>query len=105
MDNQGTAGDGQLSITDGAFLLKAKIRTNITRVMATYLTLLEDVSEEHDESMGKLVDALAPDQKQFAILADHFGDARFEAIRRHVLKAGNDSIRELEGMIDALQIR
>ncbi len=92
----------QLTLPSPAILLKAKARTTINRVMATYLSNLEEVADQHDESMGRLIDALPAAERAKVHLADHFGETRFEAIRKHVLKAGNDSLRELEDQIDVI---
>lgn len=92
------------SVPSNADLLRAKTRLAITRVFKTYLDLLEQIADEHDESMGKLIDALPPEHKASVHLADHFGDARFAAIRRKVLETGNDAMRELHEMIDGLRL-
>ncbi len=91
-----------VELPDVNTLLKFKARQAINRVMATYLSNLEEVADEHDESMGKLIDALPDALKAHVALADHFGESRFEAIRKHVLKAGNDALRELEDQIDVM---
>lgn len=92
------------SVPSNSDLLKAKTRLAITRVFKTYLDLLEQVADEHDEAMGKLIDALPPEHRASVYLADHFGEARFAAIRRKILEAGNDSIRECHDMIDGLRL-
>lgn len=92
------------SVPSNAELLRAKTRLAITRVFKTYLDLLEQITEEHDEAMGKLMDALPPEHRASVHLADHFGEARFAAIRRRVLEIGNDSIREISEMIDGLRL-
>lgn len=92
------------SLPSNAELLKAKSRLAITRVFKTYLDLLEQVADEHDEAMGKLIDALPPEHRALVYLADHFGEARFAAIRRKVLESGNDAVRELHDMIDGLRL-
>lgn len=92
------------SVPSNAELLRAKTRLAITRVFKTYLDLLEQIADEHDESMGKLIDALPPEHRASVHLADHFGDARFAAIRRKVLETGNDAVRELHEMIDGLRL-
>jgi hypothetical protein len=76
----------------------------ITRVFKTYLDLLEQIADEHDEAMGKLIDVLPPEHKASVHLADHFGEARFAAIRRKVLEVGNDAARECSDTIDSLRI-
>ncbi len=91
-----------IELPDTGTLLKFKARQAINRVMATYLGSLEEVSDEHDEAMRKLIDALPESLRVHVMLADHFGEARFEAIRKHVLKAGNDALREWEDQTDVL---
>lgn len=93
-----------VSVPDPASLLKAKIAMTLNRVMWAYLSNLEMVSDEHDEAMGKLMDVLPQEHRASVHLADHFGEARFEAIRAGVLKAGNDCRRELEEHVDALRL-
>jgi hypothetical protein len=93
-----------LSLPDPATLLKAKITLAINRLMATYLSSWEDTADQHDESMGKLMDSLPAEHKGSMVLADSFGEARWDAVRRHVLKTGNEGIRELHETIDALHL-
>lgn len=95
---------GALTLPDAATLIKAKALLATNRMMATYLTILEEIVDEHDEAMGKLMDALPPEHKANVVLADHLGDARLEAIRRRVLKVGNDARRELDETVDNLRI-
>ena len=82
----------------------AKIDIVVFRIMATYLGNLEQLADEHDEAMGKLMDALPAEHKASVHLADIYGEARFDAIRRHVLKAGNDGRRELEETVQFLRL-
>lgn len=94
------AGQQHISLPSTSTLLKAKIRMAVNRVMATYLGNLEELADEHDEAMGKLIDALPEAERAKVKLADVYGEARFEAIRRHVLRCGNSEIRELEEQCD-----
>lgn len=98
-------GTQNVSLPSCGELLKAKTQLAITRIMKNYLILLEELADEHDESMGKLVDALPPSEKAKVILADHFTDVRFESIRRRVLGVGNDAIREIQEQVDNLRIK
>jgi hypothetical protein len=90
-------------VPDPTELLKTKVTLAINRIMANYLTNLEQLADEHDEAMGKLIDTLPPEYKANVHLADIYGDTRFEAIRKFVLKSGNDGRREIEEMIDFLK--
>jgi hypothetical protein len=93
-----------LSMPDNATLIKAKSRQAINRLLRNYLDLLEDLADEHDEAMGRVVDSLPESYRPLIIVADHFGEARFNAIRKRVLDAGNDVAREIETSIDNLRI-
>lgn len=95
----------QLMLPDNSALLKAKARHSINRVLKNYLLLLEDLADEHDEAMGKVVDSLPNEYKPLIIVADHFGESRFNSIRKRVLDSGNDAIRELEDAINNLRIK
>lgn len=94
------AGQQHITLPSTSTLLKAKIRMAVNRVMATYLGNLEELADEHDEAMGKLIDALPEAERAKVKLADVYGEARFEAIRRHVLRCGNGELRELEEQCD-----
>lgn len=94
----------QFTAPDHATFLKAKVWMAFNRVMAVYLTNLENVSDEHDEAMGKLMDVLPAEYRAHVHLADHFGESRFDGIRSQVLKVGNDAARELCEQVDALRI-
>lgn len=89
---------------ENSALIKIKVKHSINRLLKNYLTLLEELADEHDESMGKVHDALPPQYRPLIVVADHFGDARFNVIRKRVLDLGNDSIRELEDAINNLRI-
>lgn len=93
-----------VSLPDAAALLKAKVRLALNRVMAIYLSNLEEIRDEHGEAMQRLMDVLPEEHKAETYVANVFGDARFEAMRKHVLKAGNDACRELEEMISYLRL-
>lgn len=93
-----------VTLPDAPTLLKAKIKMAINRLMATYLSNLEELADEHDEAMGKLIDALPVEHKASVRLADIYGEARFAAIRKHVLKAGNNEERDLSELIEFLRL-
>lgn len=94
----------RISLPDDATLLKSKIEISINRLMATYLGRLEELADEHDEAMGKLMDTLPDEHKVSVRLADIYGEARFDAIRKHVLKTGNDQKRELHELVDYMHL-
>ncbi len=86
-------------------LLKAKVRQTITRLFKSQLILLEELTDNHDEAMNKLYEALPQEYQKLLMLADYLSDDKIDSNRRKVLKEGNDSIRELENFIDSLNIK
>lgn len=94
----------RVSLPDASALLKTKIHLALNRVMAVYLSHLEQLADEHDEAMRKLMDTLPEAERAKVHLADIYGDARFDAIRRFVLKAGNDADRDLSEAVDFLRL-
>jgi len=92
-------------VPDAASFLKAKIHIAINRLMATYLGNLEELADEHDEAMRKLMDALPAELREKVVLAAIFGTKRFDAIRKHVLTAGNGQIRELNETVEFLRLQ
>ncbi len=79
-----------------AALLRAKVLQATNRVIATNLSILEDLANEHDAAMQKLREALPPELKSYVDLADHFTDVKFETLRGRILRACNDARREIE---------
>lgn len=94
----------RVNLPDPGALLKTKIHLALNRVMAIYLGHLEQLADEHDEAMRKLMDVLPESERAKVHLADIYGEARFDAIRRYVLKAGNDADRDLGEAVDFLRL-
>jgi hypothetical protein len=92
-------------VPDSITMLKARTRLSVTRLFKNYLILLEELATEHDDAMGKLEDNLPPQFKQYVDLADYWSDSKMENMRRKVLGAGNDVIREIEEQIDQVKTK
>lgn len=93
------------SVPDNSTMLKARTRLAITRLFKNYLCLIEELASEHDDAMGKLEDNLPPNFKTYVALADYWSDAKMDSLRRKVLGAGNDVIREIEEIIDTTRVK
>ncbi len=87
-----------------AVMLRAKTLQAINRVIATNLSILEDLANEHDAAMQKLRTALPPDYQTYVDLADHFTDVKFETLRGRILRACNDARREIEETVQTLRL-
>lgn len=93
-----------VSLPDPATMLKVKTQLAVNRLLATYLSILEEVADDHDAAMDKLRAALPANYNGFVDLAECLPDAKFETLRRRVLKVGNDARREIEETIDSLRL-
>ncbi len=95
--------DSQGQLTP-AVMLRAKTLQAINRVIATNLSILEDLANEHDAAMAKLRAALPADYQTYVDLADHFNDVKFETLRGRILRACNDARREIEETAQTLRL-
>jgi siroheme synthase (precorrin-2 oxidase/ferrochelatase) len=85
-------------------ILAFAIRRDITNLFKDFLVILENLEDDHDEALNKLVRTLPPESQKQLFLADHFTDEKMEQIRKRILSKGNDSIRSLEREIDHYKI-
>jgi hypothetical protein len=76
------------------FLFSTK--RNITNLFKEFLFVIENLKDQHDDAMGKLIDALPNDQKSKVILANHFTEQEMDRIRKKILGSGNDCYRSIE---------
>lgn len=77
-------------------ILAFSVRRNITSLFKDFLVILENLSEDHNEALNKLVKTLPPDSQKQLYLADHFTNDKMEQLRKRILAKGNDSIRSVE---------
>lgn len=87
-----------------AVLLRAKLLQSTNRIIASNLSILEDLANEHDEAMAKLRGALPTELKAYVDLADHFTDVKFQTLRTRIIKTCNDARREIEETVEALHL-
>lgn len=62
--------------------------------------IVEQLGEEHDESMEKLYNALPETYREYVRLADHFTEEKSDRIRRAILQRGNDCKRAVSAELD-----
>ena len=85
-------------------LLHFKVHQGITRMFKNYLFMIENLRDEHDEAMNKLEDVLPEQYKCLVEVADYLGSSKMEAFRKRILLDGNNTIRDLQDMIDGLRV-
>ena len=82
-------------------LLNSEIRKSITRIFKTYLGALEDIQYTHTIAVEKLRKTLSPED--LAIL-DYLNDDHYSLVRKRVLDAGNESMRDLSDLLENFEI-
>jgi hypothetical protein len=98
------APQARVTLPSPAVLLRTKVLLATNRLIAMYLSILEEIGTEHDEAIAKLRAALPPDQKPYADLICYFTEDKYDTLRSRVLRAANDARRELEETITILRL-
>lgn len=86
-------------------IIKFQVNRIITNFYKEVLTMMEDLSEDHDTAMYKLQEHLPEEYKKFVDLADYFPEERFAKLRGRILSGGNGAIREIEKNVDNFEIK
>lgn len=84
-------------------VLDFQLNRLIKQLFKTFLILMEDLSNEHDESFRKLKQNL-PQSKILIDQADYLSISKQEYIRKKILSAGNDCIREIHSNLDLFDL-
>lgn len=74
-----------------------QINKSITRLFKAHLDNLEDVKSENESILSK---ASEKTSEEFTSSINSLDDRKFEHMRKRVLDAGNDSIREVNSILD-----
>ena len=99
MDSIKGSGDGDAEI------VKFQIRRNVTLLFKNHLELLEDIADEHDNAMRKLMEKLPQEYRDYVELADYLNEQKFEMLRKRILGKGNDCIRTIEEILKDFEIK
>ena len=83
-------------------LLVHQITRIITKLFKNQLTLLEDVQSEHKSSLKRVEDLVSED---FIKMIDFLDGERYGHYRKKVLDSGNESIREIERLLESFEIK
>lgn len=71
----------------------------IKNLFRGFLEVLEDVEEDHNNSLDRLVEALPEEQKKLVDLADHLTPEKGQQLRKRVLDRGNGALRDLDTLL------
>ena len=83
-----------------AFVL-FQIHRNIVNLYKKYIVITEDLRNEHLRFIHKLEESNSRDSLQ---RIDYFDDFKYNYIRKKILDAGNDVIRDLETNFDMIEV-
>lgn len=70
----------------------------VKSLFVSFLQVLEDVEQDHNTALAKLVDALPADYAKYVDLADHLTPEKGQQLRKRVLDRGNDSLRSISDL-------
>lgn len=77
-------------------LLLFAVHKNISALFKSFLSTLENITADHDESLLKLHSSLPPEYKKFVELADYLSESKCSRLRKIILDNGNDCYRSIE---------
>ena len=77
------------------------VQKNITRLFKSLLGVVEDVKNENGVMVKKISDRVDDD---FANSINYLTPERADFIRKRVLDLGNESIREINGLLDVFEL-
>lgn len=83
-------------------IISFQIHRNITNLYKKYFEISEDLLEEHKLFIARLK-SLNDISKIDSI--DYFTEEKYNNIRKKILDAGNDSIREIEKALEFVDIK
>lgn len=85
-------------------LLRFQINRNIVVLYKRFLNTLEDVRNDHNIMLNKLDIALPREYNNTLNNVDYFSDDKYDYWRKRILDQGNESIRELERLIEQFNV-
>ena len=83
-------------------LLIFQINRGIVNLYKKYFLIIQDLKQEHEVLLEKVAQETSPD---FPKKIDYFSEDKYNYIRKKILDAGNDSIRELEKTLEVIDVR
>jgi hypothetical protein len=83
-------------------LLIFQINRGIVNLYKKYFLIIQDLKQEHEALLEKVAQETSPD---FPQKIDYFTEDKYNYIRKKILDAGNDSIRELEKTLEVIDVR
>ena len=83
-------------------LLAFQINRGIVNLYKKYFLIIQDLKQEHEVLLQKVAKETSP---YFPQKIDYFTEDKYNYIRKKILDAGNDSIRELEKTLEIIDVK
>jgi hypothetical protein len=90
---------------NGEDFLRFQVKRAVTTLFKQYLILLEELGENHDEAMARFDENLPEEYRKYINLADYLNQDQSDRLRKKVLDIGNETIRNLEEVVNRLDVR
>lgn len=91
------------SIPEPKEVLDFQLERTVTLLFKQFLTMIEDLEDDHNISFNKLLEAL-PEHERLIIQADYLGENKQEYLRKKILDAGNDCKRQIRTHLNNFKI-
>ena len=83
-------------------LLVYQVGRIVTKLFKSQLTQLEDLKQDHLSALNKVEDLVSED---FIKMIDFLDEDKHAYFRKKTLDAGNETIREIEALLENFEIR
>jgi len=84
-------------------LLEFQINRNVINLYKSFLIMMEDMHDQHNNNFRKLKQAL-PEEIDLIDQADYWDESRMDYLRKKILDKGNDSLREILGQLEQFNL-
>ena len=84
-------------------LLEFQINRNVINLYKSFLIMMEDMHDQHNNNFRKLKQAL-PEEIDLIDQADYWDESRMDYLRKKILDKGNDSLREMLGQLEQFNL-
>ena len=78
-----------------------QIHRHIVNLYKKYIVIAEDLHQEHQNFTHKVQDATS---NTFVKNIDYFDEKKYNYVRKKILDAGNETIRDVEKIFDVLDV-
>ena len=89
---------------DAKDYLQLATEQKVRFLFKSFLTVIEDLKEEHNRNFGTLYDSLPENYRPQIVQANYLDNGAYSYMRKKVLDAGNDAIREIDNELKKYEV-